>query len=142
VLALVLVAVLLPVLARRIRAPYPVFLALGGRVLRSSGRCIAQGASELALALFIAPVHLDAAYDTSLRDIKDNWAPLTGLVAFAVGLTTAATARVVRLLLPDIPVAAAVALGAMVAPPDAAAPTAENPDGSRGREFIERCKLF
>ncbi len=79
---------------------------------------------ELALALFIAPVLLDAAYDASPRDLKDNWAPLTGLVVFAVGLTTAAVAVVVRALLPDVPWAAAIALGAIVAPPDAAAATA------------------
>ena len=35
---------------------------------------------ELALALFVAPVLLDAAYDASLRDLRDNWAPVTGLV--------------------------------------------------------------
>src|SRR6516162_7408659 len=40
---------------------------------------------ELALALFVAPVLLDAAYDASLRDLRDNWAPVTSLVVFAVG---------------------------------------------------------
>ena len=44
------------------------------------------------LALFVAPVLLDAAYDASLRDLLDNWAPVTSLVLVAVGLTTAAVA--------------------------------------------------
>ena len=44
------------------------------------------------LALFVAPVLLDAAFDASLRDLRDNWAPLAGLVVFAVCLTTAAVA--------------------------------------------------
>src|SRR5439155_16078739 len=79
---------------------------------------------ELALALFIAPVLLDAAYDASPRDLKDNWAPITSLVVFAVGLTTAAVAVAARTLLPAMPWAAAIALGAVVAPPDAAAATA------------------
>jgi Na+/H+ antiporter len=79
---------------------------------------------ELALALFVAPILLDAAYDASPRDLKDNWAPLTGLVVFAVGLTTIAVAIVVRALIPAIPWAPAIALGAVVAPPDAAAATA------------------
>src|ERR687887_1905983 len=79
---------------------------------------------ELALALFIAPVLFDAAYDASPRDLKDNWAPLTSLVVFAVGLTTAAVAIVARTLLPEMPWAPAIALGAVVAPPDAAAATA------------------
>src|SRR5437879_7247686 len=47
-------------------------------------------------SLFVAPVLLDAAYDTSLRDLRDNWAPVTGLVVFAVGLTTAAVAVVAQ----------------------------------------------
>src|SRR6185436_15428648 len=54
-------------------------------------------------------------------DLKDNWAPLTSLVVFAVGLTTAAVAVVVRMLVPEMPWAPAIALGAVVAPPDAAA---------------------
>jgi CPA1 family monovalent cation:H+ antiporter len=78
---------------------------------------------ELALALFLAPVLLDAAYDTSPRDLKDNWLPVTCLVLVAVGLTTAAVAIVAHTLT-GMPWAAAIALGAIVAPPDAAAATA------------------
>ena len=76
------------------------------------------------LALFVAPVLLDAAYDTSLRDLRDNWVPVASLVVFAVGLTTAAVAVVAHWLIPGMPWAAAVALGALVAPPDAVAATA------------------
>ena len=79
---------------------------------------------ELALALFVAPVLLDAAYDASLRDLKDNWAPLASLVVFAVGFTTIAVAVVVRALIPSMPWAPAIVLGAVVAPPDAVAATA------------------
>src|SRR4029453_18476046 len=112
-------------LARRVGAPYPVFLALGGTLLALlPGGPSLTVPPELALALFIAPVLLDAAYDASLRDLKDNWAPITSLVVVAVALPTAAVALVVRALLPDIPWGAAVALGAIVAPPDAAAATA------------------
>jgi NhaP-type Na+/H+ or K+/H+ antiporter len=78
---------------------------------------------ELALALFVAPVLLDAAYDTSLRDLRDNWLPVASLVVFAVGFTTATVAIVVHALLPAMPWPAAIALGAVVAPPDAVAAT-------------------
>ena len=64
------------------------------------------------------------AYDASLRDLKDNWAPVTGLVIFAVGLTTVAVAVVARAIIPSMPWAPAIALGAVVAPPDAVAATA------------------
>src|SRR6187397_3241004 len=63
---------------------------------------------ELALALFLAPVLLDAAYDTSPRDLKDNWLPVTCLVLVAVGLTTAAVAIVAHALT-GMPWAAAIA---------------------------------
>ena len=124
-IALFVAAVLLAAAARRVGAPYPVFLALGGAVL-----AFVPGAPqftvrpELALALFIAPVLLDAAFDASPRDLRDNWVPVTGLVVFAVGLTTAAVAVVARMLLPELAWAPAIVLGAVVAPPDAAAATA------------------
>src|SRR6476661_1677037 len=124
-LVMVLAAVILAALARRVGAPYPVFLALGGALLAFlPGAPSFTVPPELALALFIAPVLLDAAYDASPRDLKDNWAPLTGLVVFAVGLTTAAVALVAHALAPEMPWAAAIALGAVVAPPDAVAATA------------------
>src|SRR6476619_3444100 len=124
-IALVLAAVTLAALARRAGAPYPAFLAIGGALLAFlPGAPTFTVPPELALALFVAPVLLDAAYDASPRDLKDNWAPVTGLVVFAVGLTTAAVAVVARTLVPGIPWAAAIALGAIVAPPDAAAATA------------------
>ena len=124
-LGLFVAAVMLAAGARRVGAPYPVFLALGGAVLAFLP--IAPNFTippELALALFVAPVLLDAAYDASLRDLKDNWAPVTSLVVFAVGLTTAAVAVVAHWLIPEMPWAAAIALGAVVAPPDAVAATA------------------
>jgi monovalent cation/hydrogen antiporter len=79
---------------------------------------------EEVLAIFAAAVLVDSAYDASLRDLRDNWAVLVGLVVFAVGLTTAAVAVVAHALVPGMPWAAAVALGAIVAPPDAVAATA------------------
>src|SRR3954471_13141780 len=125
ILALFAAAVVLAALARRVGAPYPVFLAVGGALLAfiPSTRPFSIP-SELALALFVAPVLLDAAYDASLRDLRDNWAPVTSLVLFAVCVTTAGVALVAHSLIPAIPWAAAIALGAVVAPPDAVAATA------------------
>ncbi|HEY0792432.1 MAG TPA: hypothetical protein VGD78_15320 [Chthoniobacterales bacterium] len=52
-------------------APYPVFLALGGVLLAFlPGAPPFSVPPELALALFVAPVLLDAAYDASLRDLE------------------------------------------------------------------------
>lgn len=122
ILVMLLGAVALLALARRVGAPYPTLMAVAGAALallpvETSFRLD----PSLALALFVAPVLLDAAYDTSIRDLKANWRPVLGLVLVAVGLTTAAVACLARLLVPDLPWAAAVTLGAIVAPPDAAA---------------------
>ena len=124
-IVLIVAAVILAAAARRVGAPYPVFLAAGGALLAFlPGAPSLTVPPELALAIFLAPVLLDAAYDASPRDLRDNWAPVTSLVVFAVGLTTIAVAVVVRALIPQMPWAPAIALGAVVAPPDAAAATA------------------
>src|SRR5213075_2912584 len=124
-LGLFVAAVILAAAARRVGAPYPVFLALGGAFLAFvPGERPFNLPPELVLALFVAPVLLDAAYDASLRDLKDNWAPVLGLVVFAVAITTAAVAVVAHTLIPAMPWAAAIVLGAVVAPPDAVAATA------------------
>jgi CPA1 family monovalent cation:H+ antiporter len=120
--ALILAATFLAAAARRLDVPYPAFLAIGGALLAFvPGAPSFTVRPELALALFVAPVLLDAAYDTSLRDLRDNWVPVASLVVVAVGLTTIAVAIVARALVPALPWAPAIALGAVVAPPDAAA---------------------
>src|SRR4051812_18444476 len=122
ILAIFVAALALSALARRVGAPYPVFLAVGGALLALLPTApTLTVAPDLALAIFVAPVLLDAAYDASFRDLRDNWIPVASLVLVAVGLTTVAVAWVVRALMPDISWAAAIALGALVAPPDAVA---------------------
>ena len=118
-------AVALTAIARRIGAPYPSLLALGGTALALVNYSPDLRLDPaLALALFVAPVLLDAAFDTSLRDLRANWIPVVSLVVIAVVITTGAVAALVHAMVPGIPWAAAIALGAIVAPPDAAAATA------------------
>ena len=125
IIVLMLGAALLAALARRVGAPYPTFLALGGTLLAFVPASPSWTLDpRLALTLFVAPVLVDAAYDTSLRDLRANWRPVTGLVIAAVGTTVVAVALVARWLVPGMPWPVAIALGAIVAPPDAAAATA------------------
>ena len=125
VIALLLGGAVLAAVARRVGAPYPALLALAGAAL-----ALVPGVPtlvldpELALALFVAPVLADAAFDASPRDLRINWRPVASLALGAVALTIAAVALVTKMLVPDLPWGAAVALGAIVAPPDAAAATA------------------
>ena len=63
--------------------------ALAGRTASPTRHFWPSGPSwtlepDLAPALFVAPVLLDAACDTSLRDLRDNWLPVTTLVFVAV----------------------------------------------------------
>ncbi len=125
VVALLLGGAALAALARRWGAPYPALVALGGATLALiPGLPTVVLDPELALALFVAPVLVDAAFDASPRDLRANWRTVASLALGAVALTIAVVAVLARLLVPDLPWAAAIALGAIVAPPDAAAATA------------------
>ena len=124
VLCLLVAGVGLTMLAPRLGLPWPAVLALAG-----TGLAFIPGVPavpldpDLALALFLAPVLLDAAYDTSPHALLKNWRPVGSLVIVAVLLTVGVVAAVARAIVPDMPWAAAIALGAIVAPPDAAAAT-------------------
>ncbi|AEH86369.1 MULTISPECIES: sodium:proton antiporter [Mesorhizobium] len=123
-LVLLLTAVALTALSRRLEIPYPSLLALAGVAIAFvPGAPTIEIDPELALALFIAPVLLDAAYDTSLRDLKRYRLSLALLALGAVVFTTAVVAFV-GWKMAGLPIAAAIALGAIVAPPDAVAASA------------------
>lgn len=125
VLFFLLAGVALTLLAPRLGLPWPAVLALAGTGLAFiPGVPSVRLDPDLVLALFFAPVLLDSAYDTSPRALRENWKPVSGLVLIAVVLTVAAVAVVARAIVPDLPWAAAIALGAIVAPPDAAAASA------------------
>lgn len=124
ILILLVAATLLSMFARRLAIPYPALLALGGvgiALFPMQGLPQVDLSPELVLTLFVAPILLDAAHDTSLRDLRYNWRPISSLVLIAVGLTTLAVACITRALIPDMPWPAAIALGALLAPPDAVA---------------------
>ena len=110
VVAMLLGGAALAALARRLGAPYPALVALAG-----AGLALVPGLPtlvldpELTLALFVAPVLVDAAFDASPRDLRANWRPVASLALGAVALTIAVVAVVARLLVPDMPWGAAVA---------------------------------
>jgi Na+/H+ antiporter len=123
-LALLLAAIVLLQVARRLSLPYPPMLALAGVVV-----AFVPGAPAIvldprtALALFIAPILLDAAFDFPAKVVWKLWRPLVLLALVAVLVSTAVVAWI-GWQFAGLPIAAAVVLGAIVAPPDAAAATA------------------
>jgi monovalent cation/hydrogen antiporter len=123
-LVLLLAAIVLLQLARRLSLPYPAMLAAAGVAL-----ALIPGSPEImlsprtSLALFIAPALVDAAFDFPLGAARRFWGPLFALAVVAVLATTAVVAWIGWAYI-GLPIAAAVALGAIVAPPDAAAASA------------------
>ncbi|HEX2062321.1 MAG TPA: sodium:proton antiporter [Thermoanaerobaculia bacterium] len=125
VIALLLGGTVLAAIARRIATPYPALVAIAGAALALFPHVPSLTLDpQLVLALFVAPVLLDAAFDASQRDLRANWRVVTSLAIGAVVLTVIVVAIVARALVSGLPWAAAIALGAIVAPPDAAAATA------------------
>jgi CPA1 family monovalent cation:H+ antiporter len=122
VIALLLVGAVLALWADRIGVPYPTLLAIGGAALALiPGTPPVMLDPQLALALFVAPVLLDAAFDASPRDLKRHLPLVTSLAVLAVGLTVVAVAVVAKKIVPGMSWPVAVTLGAIVAPPDASA---------------------
>ncbi len=123
-LTLLVIALVLLQVSRRWPVPYPAMLALAGVVVAALPWAPEIGIDpSLALALFIAPALLDAAFDFPPRHLRRYWLSLFSLAAVLVLLTTAAVAWL-GVVVAGLPLAAAIALGAIVAPPDAAAASA------------------
>ena len=125
VVFLLLCAVALGWAARQMKSPYPIALVLGGGALG-----FLPGLPELPfdpqfiLILVLPPILYQAALLTSWRDFKANLRPIGLLAIGLVIATTLAVGAALKLLVPDIPWAAAFVLGAIVSPPDAVAATA------------------
>jgi len=124
-LALLVVVAIMVTVSRRLRVPYPVLLLLGG---------LAIGALPIAprleippdavLVLVLPPLVYVAAFFTPIRSFR---ADIGNIASLAVGLVLASTvvaAGVALLIVPGMTVPVAIALGAIVSPPDEVAATA------------------
>lgn len=117
-------AVVLTYLARRLGIADPILLLLGGIVLSQLPNLPdIVLAPDIVFLLFLPPILFGAAYFTPIRDFKANLRPIL-LLAIGLVLFTTVVVAVVAQQLTGMPVAAALALGAIVAPPDAVAATA------------------
>lgn len=123
-LAMVVACVGLAVVAERMNIPLAVCLVLGGMGLALiPGLPKVELDPELALALFLPPLLQASAYRTDWPAFRSNLRPILLLAVGAVFFSAACVALVAKLLVPSLPLWAAVALGAIVAPPDAVAAT-------------------
>ena len=117
--------VTLTAVARRLVVPVPIVLVLGGLALGIlPGVPSLRLEPDLVFLVFLPPILWSAAYGTSLREFKANLRHILQLAFGLVIATTIAVTAVAHALLPGISWPAALALGAIVSPPDAVAATA------------------
>jgi Na+/H+ antiporter len=123
IIDLIVIAVLFEV-ARRASLPYPALFVLGGLALGFiPGLPSIHLEPELVLLVFLPPLLFVAAFETPIRDLRRNLAPIARLSIALVILTAVVVAAVAQALVPTMGWAAAFALGAIVAPTDALAAT-------------------
>ncbi len=120
VVGLMLAAVLLVGVGDRLRLPWPALMVLlGVAVAAVPGLPDAFALDpELILPLFLPPLLFATAQRTSWALFRARWRSIAMLAVALVATTIAAVAGTAMALVPGITLSAAVALGAMVAPPD------------------------
>ena len=124
-LGLLAFCLLLAWVSERTKVPFAVPLVLGGMAVAFiPGLPPIELEPELALALFLPPLLQLSAYRTDWPAFRSNLRPILLLATGAVFFTAACVAAVAKWLVPDLPWGAAIALGAIVAPPDAVAAAA------------------
>jgi monovalent cation/hydrogen antiporter len=123
ILALVATVLAVTALANRIRFSAPLLLMLVGIGLSFLPRVpIPELTSELVLIGFLPPLLYAAAIRTSVIDFRANRRSIAQLSVVLVVVTALGIALITWLILP-VSFAVALALGAVVAPPDAIAAT-------------------
>jgi CPA1 family monovalent cation:H+ antiporter len=122
---LVTVVVAVSALARRLGLLSPIMLVVAGLAL-SFIAAVPQVRLEPEVVLIgvLPPLLYVAAVETSVPAFRFNLRPILLLAVGLVLFTAACVGFAIHLLLPQVPLAAAFALGAVVAPPDAVAATA------------------
>ena len=109
-------------LARRTGIPSPVLLVLGGLLVAAlPGVGTLTLDPEVVLVVVLPPLLYSAALDASLLDFRKNARPIGLLSVGLVVFTALAVGTVAHAVVPDLPWSVALALGAIVAPPDAVA---------------------
>ncbi len=124
-LALLIAVAALVTIARRLGIVYPVFLVIGGLVLGLvPGIPRIQIDPDLIFLIVLPPLLYIAAFFTPVRSLRANFGTISSLAVGLVIATTLTVAVVAHALIPGITWSVAIALGAIVAPPDAIAATA------------------
>src|ERR1700753_275584 len=122
ILALLAVALVLPIATRRLPVPPAAALVLGGMLLALiPGTPTLQIDPDLVMTLFLPPLLLSGAFLTVWRDFRADLRPILFLAVGLVTFTTFVVGCAAKWAVPALPWGACFALGAIVSPPDAVA---------------------
>ena len=125
VIGLIVGVLIVTTAATRLNLPAPIVLVLAGfGVSFIPGVPTFDASPDLVLYVLLPPLLFSAAFESSAVAIRQLIRPILQMSVVLVLLTAFSVALVLQLVLPDLPFAAAVALGAIVAPPDAVAAVA------------------
>ena len=132
IVGMFLAVLVLHYVAHRLRLPPAVALLVGGGALAFvPGLPAIKLDPELVLVTFLPPLLMDGAWFTALEPFRRHFVGIASLAIGAVLFTALAVAAVAKLVVPDLPWAACIALGAIVSPPDAVS----------ARAVLQRVKL-
>jgi CPA1 family monovalent cation:H+ antiporter len=122
ILGLLVGVAALALLARKVPIPYPILLVLGGlAVAFIPGVPVVRLDPKLVFLVLLPPLLYPAALFTPWRDFHRNLRPILLLAIGLVLFTTVVVGYLVHHFIPELPLAAGFALGAIISPPDAVA---------------------
>jgi Na+/H+ antiporter len=120
IIGMFLAVLVLHYAAPRLGLPPAVALLVGGGALAFvPGLPPVELDPNLVLVIFLPPLLMDGAWFTALAPFRRHLSGIASLAIGAVLFTAAAVAMVTKVVLPELPWAACIALGAIVSPPDA-----------------------
>jgi Na+/H+ antiporter len=123
-IGLLVAATVLAVVARRLDLPYPILLVIGGLLLAFvPGLPRPKLDPQMVFFLFLPPLLFAPALFSSWRDLHNNLRPILMLAVALVLFTTVVIGYLATVLIPGLPLAAGMLLGAIISPPDAIAAT-------------------
>lgn len=115
-------AVAVAAVSRRLGLSAPLMLVIAGLLVAAvPGVPDFELDPEFVLYVFVPPLLFSAAWQSSYYNMRENARPIALLSVGLVLFTTLAVGYAAYLVVPDLPLAAAFVLGAIVAPPDAVA---------------------
>ncbi|GAB3295319.1 cation:proton antiporter [Pseudoclavibacter terrae] len=123
--AAILIIVAVAAIAPRLGVAAPILLVLVGiGVGYLPGVPDFEFPPEIILTIVLPPILYSAAVNVPLTDFRRNLRSITGLSVLLVIISAFGSGLLLFALLPELNFAAAVALGAVISPPDAVAATA------------------